>query len=113
MEYTHEYIGLMCGECHMFYALTKDHYQHLKSTHKVFHCPNGHKQAYREFTAHDQEVQALKAEIERLKKELEKANMKVEALNTYYGNLDKSIGNNPEVLTLNNTDNKVSKECDE
>jgi len=33
--------AIVCGLCGVIFALTKEHVEHLRDSHKSFRCPNG------------------------------------------------------------------------
>ena len=65
-----EAVWITCSECHIPFAITRDHQDRLRSKRATFYCPNGHTQWYPGKTEAEkvrEEMQAKLDEANRLR----------------------------------------------
>lgn len=60
-----------CCECGIYFGIDKSVADLWKTSHKTFVCPNGHSLSWKDLTANEKELAALRVEVEQLKKRLD------------------------------------------
>jgi septal ring factor EnvC (AmiA/AmiB activator) len=69
---------ITCCECGIQFAFHKDVEASWRKTHKVWVCPNGHRQVWTEKNDQEKELDALRVKVKELETQLAESQQKLE-----------------------------------